>query len=118
MTQGEVLEFQNRTTAESAGNNRDDGMHELKHASDITAASPGTLDFPPLSEFLVATRAFLTVKARPRVLTAKIQHAGIRARPRVRSLEMKGLIRVLDVDAERAIDLLRAAYMRVAIRPS
>jgi hypothetical protein len=47
-----------------------------------------------------------------------LQRAGIRARPRVRSLEMKGLIRVLDVDAERAVDLLRAAYMRVAIRPS
>ena len=31
---------------------------------------------------------------------------------------MKGLIQVLDVDAERAVDLLRAAYMRVAIRPS
>ena len=32
MTQGEVLQFQHRTTTESAGNNRDDGTHELKHA--------------------------------------------------------------------------------------
>jgi len=54
MTQGEVLQFQNRTTAESAGNNRDDGTHELKRAGDITAANPRTLDFSPPSEFLVA----------------------------------------------------------------
>ena len=47
-----------------------------------------------------------------------LQHAGIRARARVRSLEIKGLIQVLDADAERAVDLLRARYMRVAIRPS
>ncbi len=47
-----------------------------------------------------------------------LQQAGIRARPRVRSLEIKGLIQVPDADAERAVDLLRAGYMRVAIRPS
>ena len=47
-----------------------------------------------------------------------LQQAGIRARPRVRSLEIKGLIQVPDADAERAVDLLRARYMRVAIRPS
>jgi hypothetical protein len=47
-----------------------------------------------------------------------LQQAGIRARPRVRSLEIKGLIQVSDADAERAVDLLRARYMRVAIRPS
>ena len=47
-----------------------------------------------------------------------LQHVGIRARPRVRSLEIKGLIQVPDADAERAVDLLRARYMRVAIRPS
>jgi hypothetical protein len=47
-----------------------------------------------------------------------LQQAGMRARPRVRSLEIKGLIQVPDADAERAVDLLRARYMRVAIRPS
>ena len=47
-----------------------------------------------------------------------LQQAGMRARPRVKSLEIKGLIQVSDADAERAVDLLRARYMRVAIRPS
>src|ERR1035437_1847844 len=31
VTEGEVLQFQNRPAAESAGKNRDDGTHELKH---------------------------------------------------------------------------------------
>jgi hypothetical protein len=47
-----------------------------------------------------------------------LQQASIWARPRVRPLEIKGLIQVPDADAERAVDLLRARYMRVAIRPS
>jgi len=63
-------------------------------------------------------RRYMDVAADVRRALEVLQHAGIRARPRVRSLEMKGLIQVLDVDAERAVDLLRAAYTRVAIRPS
>jgi hypothetical protein len=47
-----------------------------------------------------------------------LRRADIRARPRVRSLEMKGLIQVADPDAERAVNLLRAANMRAAVRPS
>jgi putative transposase len=55
VTEGEVFQFQNRPTAESAGKNRDDGTHELKHAENTTAAHPKTLDFSAVSEFLVAT---------------------------------------------------------------
>jgi hypothetical protein len=47
-----------------------------------------------------------------------LQHAGIRARPRVRSLEMKGLIQVLDVDAERAVTYYEPCICAWAIRPS
>jgi hypothetical protein len=47
-----------------------------------------------------------------------LRQGGIRARPRVRSLEMKGLIQVPDADAERAVGLLLAANMHAAIRPS
>jgi hypothetical protein len=47
-----------------------------------------------------------------------LRQAGIRARRRVRSLQMKGLIQVPDVDAERTIKLLRAVDLRAAIRPS
>jgi len=43
------------TIAESAGENRDDGTHELKHAGDTTPARHKTLDFSGHSEFLVAT---------------------------------------------------------------
>jgi hypothetical protein len=35
VTEGEVLHFQNRPTAESAGKNGDDGTHELEHASEV-----------------------------------------------------------------------------------
>lgn len=63
-------------------------------------------------------RRYMDVAAEVERALEVLQHAGIRARPRVRSLEMKGLIKVLDVDAKRAVDLLRAAYVRVAIRPS
>jgi len=55
VTQGEVLEFQNRPTAESAGKNRAEGTHELKHARNTTAARLITRDFSARSEFLVAT---------------------------------------------------------------
>ena len=47
-----------------------------------------------------------------------LRGAHIRARRRVRSLEMVGLIQVPDADAERAVSLLLAVNMRVAIRPS
>ena len=67
---------------------------------------------------IASRRRYMDVVAEVQRALEVLQHAGIRARPRVRSLEMKGLIKVLDVDAERAVDLLRAAYMRVAIRPS
>lgn len=56
MPQGEVLQFQNPAIAESAGENRDDGTHDLKHAGETTAARHKTLDFSWHSEFLVATR--------------------------------------------------------------
>ena len=55
MTESEVLQFQNGPTTESAGNNGDDGTHMLKHAENTMAANPKTLDFSPLSEFLVGT---------------------------------------------------------------
>jgi hypothetical protein len=49
----------------------------------------------------------------------KVLHqAGVSARRRVRSLATKALIQVADADAERAVQLLVAAQMRVAIRPS
>lgn len=47
-----------------------------------------------------------------------LRKARIKARRRVRSLEMMGLIQVPDADAERAVGLLRAANIRAAIRPS
>jgi hypothetical protein len=47
-----------------------------------------------------------------------LRHARIRARRRVRSLEMKGLVQVPDADADRAVSLLLAANIRAAIRPS
>jgi hypothetical protein len=47
-----------------------------------------------------------------------LRQAGIEARRRVRSLEIKGLIRVADADAERTLNLLAAANIRVFIRPS
>jgi hypothetical protein len=43
-----------------------------------------------------------------------LRQVGMRARPRVRPLEIKGLIQVPDEDAERAVDLLRSRYVRVA----
>jgi hypothetical protein len=57
VTEGEVLQFQNGPTAESASKNRDDGTPELMHAGDTTADHRKTLDFSALSEFLVATVA-------------------------------------------------------------
>jgi len=47
-----------------------------------------------------------------------LRQAGIKARRRVRSLMMKGLIQVPDADAERALNLLVAASIRASIRPS
>jgi len=47
-----------------------------------------------------------------------LRKARIKARRRVRSLEMMGLIQVPDADAERAVSLLLAANIRAAIRPS
>jgi hypothetical protein len=55
VTKGEVLQFQNGPTAESASKNRDDGTPKLMHAGDTTADHRKTLDFSALSEFLVAT---------------------------------------------------------------
>jgi hypothetical protein len=45
VTEGEVLQFQNRPTAESPRKNGDDGAHDLKHAGDTTAVHPKSLDF-------------------------------------------------------------------------
>jgi hypothetical protein len=39
MTEGEVLQFQNRPATESAGKNRDYGTHMLKHAGDTIGGS-------------------------------------------------------------------------------
>jgi hypothetical protein len=47
-----------------------------------------------------------------------LRQVGIRARRRVRPLEMKGLIQVPDADAEHAVTFLLAANIRAAIRPS
>ena len=55
MTEGEVLQFQNRPAAQSAGDQGDDPTREFIHAADITEANPKTLYFSALSEFLVAT---------------------------------------------------------------
>jgi hypothetical protein len=55
VTEGEVLQFQNGPTAESASKNRNHGTPELMHAGDTTADHRKTLDFSALSEFLVAT---------------------------------------------------------------
>jgi hypothetical protein len=60
MTEGDVLQFQDRPATESAAKNRDDGTHELKHAGDTTAAHPKALDFSERSEFLVATGNWLS----------------------------------------------------------
>ena len=57
MTESEVLQFKNGPTAESAGNNGDNGTQVLKHTGDTTTVLPKTLDFSRLSEFLVATGA-------------------------------------------------------------
>jgi hypothetical protein len=45
VTEGEVLQLQNRPTAESAGKNRDDGTHDLKHAATLRRFDPKSLDF-------------------------------------------------------------------------
>src|ERR1700691_4961790 len=55
VTEGEVIQFQNRPTAESASKNRDNRAPVLMHAGDTTADHRKTLDFSALSEFLVAT---------------------------------------------------------------
>jgi hypothetical protein len=55
VTEGEVLQFQNSPTTEAAGNTRDDGTHELKHAGDTAATLQKTLEFSMPSEFSVGT---------------------------------------------------------------
>ena len=57
VTEGEVLQFQNGPTAETASNSRDDGTRMSKHAQNTMAAEPETLDFSAFSEFSVATGA-------------------------------------------------------------
>lgn len=47
-----------------------------------------------------------------------LRQADIKARRRVRSLEIKGLIRVPDADVERVLILLAAANIRVSVRPA
>jgi hypothetical protein len=47
-----------------------------------------------------------------------LRQAKIKARRRTRSLERQGLIQVADADAERALDVLLAANIRAAVRPS
>jgi hypothetical protein len=47
-----------------------------------------------------------------------LRRACIKARRRVRLLEMKGLIQVVDADAERAVNQLLGGNFRAAIRPS
>jgi hypothetical protein len=89
------------------------GLSERSAQSKLRLAPAGmtTIEIAP-------RRRYMDVAAEVQRALEVLQHAGIRARPRVRSLEMTGLIKVLDVDAKRAVDLLRAAYMRAAIRPS
>ena len=78
-----------------------------------------------LASFVGMTTIEIELKRRDADVAAEVQRAlevlrraRIRARRRVRSLEMKGLIQVPDADAERAVSLLLAANIRVAIRPS
>jgi hypothetical protein len=77
------------------------------------SAAPGmtTIEIDP-------RRRDMDVAAEVRMALEVLQQAGMRARPRVRPLAIKGLVQAPDADAERAVDLLRARYMRVAIRPS
>ena len=49
---------------------------------------------------------------------AILSEAGITARRRVRPLQIKGLIQVMDADTARALDLLLGANMRASLRPS
>jgi|SRR5579862_1014618 len=67
----------------------------------------------------------IEIYPREKDIAAEIQRAlevlrqiGVRARPRMRPLEITGLIQVPDADADRAIELLRSTLMRAAIRPS
>jgi hypothetical protein len=55
MTESEVLQFHHRPATESAGERPDDGTRMLEHAENTMAVNPKTLDFSPLSEFLVRT---------------------------------------------------------------
>ncbi len=55
VTEGEVLQLQNSSTAESAGKNRDDRTYEVEHAADSTAGECPNSRLFMLSEFLVAT---------------------------------------------------------------
>ena len=55
MTESEVLQFHDGSATESASNRRDDGTQMLRHAENTMAVDPKTLDFSPLSEFLVGT---------------------------------------------------------------
>ena len=78
-----------------------------------------------LASFVGMTTIEIELRRRDADVAAEVQRAlevlrraRIRARRRVRSLEMKGLIQVPDADAERAVSLLLAANIRVAIRPS
>ncbi len=78
-----------------------------------------------MASFVGMTTIEIELRRRDADVAAEVQRAlevlrraRIRARRRVRSLEMKGLIQVPDADAERAVSLLLAANIRVAIRPS
>ena len=78
VTEGEVIQFQNRPTAESEGKNPDDGTHELKHAENTTAAHPKTLDSSERAEFLVATSALTAPVRRRRYQCSTQLHDRIR----------------------------------------
>jgi hypothetical protein len=51
-------------------------------------------------------------------LGARVQKSLEVLRQANRSLEIKGLVQVLDADAERAVNVLLAANIRASIRPS
>src|ERR1700730_4549377 len=55
MTEGEVLQFHCRPTAEPVDKPREDRSHEHRHACDIVSVSPKTPDFSARLEYLVAT---------------------------------------------------------------
>ncbi len=55
VTESEVFQFKNGSTAEPAGNSHDYGTPMLKHPENTMAVNPKTPDFLAFSEFSVGT---------------------------------------------------------------